>query len=97
MDLTTNGQIKKALVSLAIEQTLIEIGVAVLDQVTKKLYEQYHCYLPDCYEKPEYLKAVLRDLFGASHVNIIESITKQLEEFASQKPIFEFLQTINSK
>ena len=93
MDATDN-QIRKALVAIAIEKTLLRMGDPVLNEVTGRLYKDYNCYIPDCDEHPEYLKAILQDLYGACHVIIVESIKKDLEEFAYQKPIEKFLTII---
>ena len=87
----TNDQIKKAIVTLAIEQTLLEFGPPALEKVSDKLFEYYHCYIPDCYKKPEYLNRVLKEIFGNSHTVIVQSIKKRLEEQASQDPIQNFL------
>lgn len=77
---TDKDQIKKALVALAIEQTILEFGPAALEKVSKKLFEEHHCYILDCYNKPEYLNMVLKDLFDSSYTVIIESIKKRLEK-----------------
>ena len=90
----TDEQIRKALVSLAIEHTLLEIGKPVLDKVTSRLSVKYHCYIPDCYEKPEYLKKVLKELFGKSHTEITEKIKNRLQEFSSKEPIKHFIEVI---
>lgn len=87
----TNDQIKKALITISVEQALLEIGKPVLDNVEHALYDNYNCYMPDCFDHPEYLKAVIKDLYGNSYSNIIKSIHKYLDKFASQKPIEEFL------
>ena len=91
----SDEQIKKALVTLAIEKTLIEFGKPALEKVSDRLFEEYHCYIPDCYRKPEYLSKVLKDLFGNSHTVIVESIGKRLAEFASQEPIKNFLSKLS--
>ena len=91
-----DSQVRKALVAVTIEQTLTEIGEPVLEKVSNKLYQDYGCYIPDCYEKPEYLNRVLKDLFGNSHVGIVETICKRLDDFAAQKPIAKFLEQIVS-
>ena len=90
-----NYQIKSALVTLAIEQTLLEFGTPTLEKVSKKLFEDYHCYMPDCYNNPEYLNKVLKELFGNSHTVIIQSIRKRLDGYASQDPIKNFLAKIS--
>jgi hypothetical protein len=87
----TNDQIKKAIVTLAIEQTLLEFESPALEKVSDKLFEYYHCYIPDCYKKPEYLNRVLKELFGSSYTVIVQSIRKRLEEQALQDPIQNFL------
>ena len=89
-----DDQIRKALVTLAVENTLLEIGKPVLDKVTSKLFVKYHCYIPDCYEKPEYLKKGLKDLFGKSHTEITEKIQSRLQEFSSNEPIKHFIEVI---
>ena len=92
---TNNDLLYKALVSLAIETALIEIGKPIYDKVLHDLFEKYHCFLTDCYEHPEYLNEVLKGLYGNSHQVIIKSIKKQLEEFSYKKPIEKFLQAIS--
>jgi len=67
---------------------------AVYETVVDTLYKKYHCYIPYCYEKPEYLKAVLKDLYGASYKEIINSIEQHLGEFTHNKEVKEFLQAL---
>jgi len=90
-----SNQAKKALVSLSIEKVLLTIGKRVLDEVNSRLYENYHCYIPDCFDNPEYLKKVLQDLYGRASLNIIQSIKKELEEFTEQKGIDNFITVIS--
>jgi len=90
-----SNQAKKALVSLSIEKVLLTIGKRVLDEVNSRLYENYHCYIPDCFDNPEYLKKVLQDLYGKASLNIIQSIKKELEEFTEQKGIDNFITVIS--
>ena len=47
--------VRKALVALAIETVLLEIGKPTFQKVTGKLFKNYKCFLADCYEHPEYL------------------------------------------
>ncbi|MBI3639304.1 MAG: hypothetical protein HY223_03215 [Thaumarchaeota archaeon] len=84
----------KALVSLVIEKTLLDIGKPVYEKVTDSLCKKYHCYIPDCFEKPEYLKAVLKDLYGESYDEIINSIKRELDEFVYNKKVNMFLRVL---
>lgn len=91
-----NYKIRKALVSLAIEKSLLSIGKPVYDKVIDTMKKKYDCYLPDCYDHPEYLKNTLQDLFGRSSATMIESIKNQLEEFAEQNGIKTFITVISN-
>lgn len=93
----SDDDIKKALVTVAIERALIDFGKSALEKVGNKLYDDFQCYFSDCYKHPERLTAILKELFGNSHTVIVESIKKNLDEFSSQKSIKEFLVKIHEK
>ena len=86
---------RKAFVVLAIEKALLEVGRPTYDEVLGKLNQDYHCYLPDCFENPEYLSRVLKELYGQSHLAIIESIKKDLAEMNTQEDINNFIMKIS--
>jgi len=91
------SQVKKALVSLSLEETFLEIGSnKLLNEVYRILYERFGCYLPDCYEKPDYLKAVYEDLDNGTWLIFVEFLNKKLKEFAYQKEIGEFIEKVSS-
>lgn len=90
----TDVQIRKAILSLAIEQGLLDVGQPVLEAVEHRLYKNYKCYLPDCSEHPEYLNKILKDLYGNSYKTIADSITKRLHEFSYTQKIEEFIQIV---
>lgn len=93
MDLSGNA--RKALVSLAIEKTLLETGgMNLLDKVAYFLLKEYNSYIPDCYEHPEYLSTALKSIFGDAHSEIIRAIKKYLGEFIEQKPILYFIEKL---
>jgi len=85
---------RRALVTLVIERNLIDISKPLYDKVISTLKKEYNCYLPDCYEHPEYLTEILKRLYGNAHHTIVKSINKQLEEFSYNKPIARFLEVI---
>lgn len=86
---------RKALVFLAIEKALLEVGKPTYEEVLGKLAKDYHCYLSDCYENPEYLSRVLRELYGQSRTAIIKSIKKYLAEMSMQEDIANFILKIS--
>lgn len=90
-----DSHINKALVAMTVEQSLLEIGKPVFDEVTRVLYKDYKCYISDCYEHPEYLKNVLQTLYGPSHLVMVESIRQRLEEFTDKRSIENFVKVIS--
>ncbi len=88
--------VSKALVSLAMEQSLVKVGGSiVLDAVSDKIFEKYQCHMLDCYEHPEYLNSVLVDMYIPAHHTIVRLIRNQLEEFSYKKEIHNFLEKLN--
>lgn len=81
---------------LAIVKVLERIGKPLLEQVCGRIYSKYHCYLIDCYDHPEYLTDVLKELFGAAYKNIIETIEESTKDHEPKEPIREFLTIIKS-
>ena len=84
----------KTIIVLAVEHTLLKIGKKTLEKVQEEIHQKYKCDLSDCYEHPEYLSKILKDLFGDSHQEVVRDVNKYLDEFAYQKPIAEFLAKI---
>ena len=88
-------QLRKALISLAIEKVLLEIGNPIYEKTIKQLSKDYNCYLPECYEHPEYLNKVLKKIFGNAHITIVEAIKNELNEYLTEKPIEIFVTAIS--
>lgn len=86
--------VQKAMVTVAIEKALLDIGKPIYDKVLKTLYTKHHCYLPDCYDHPEYLVDVLRQTYGTSYKSIIKNIELELMEFSYKHKIQNFLTVI---
>ena len=84
--------IRRALVTLTIEEALLEIGGAsLLNQVLRILYEKCQRYLPDCYDNPINLKRVWVELDEGTCKTMISMVKEKLNEFSYQKPISNFL------
>jgi transcriptional antiterminator len=82
------------MVSLAVEKILLEIGTPIYEKTIKQLSKDYDCYLPDCYEHPEYLNKVLKKIFGNAHITIVDAIKNELNEYMAEKPIEVFITAI---
>lgn len=94
MNLDQN-QLRKAMISLAVEKVLRGIGQPIYDKVIKQLSKDHDCYLPDCYEHPEYLNKVLKKIFGNAHMAVVDSIKNELNEYITEKPMEVFITTIS--
>ncbi len=92
----THYQINKGLVTLKLQETLPRFGIFTLERIYKKLFDDYHCYLPDCYDNPKLLGMVLQEIFGASNHVVIASIQDSLREFSTQPTVAEFLKNLNT-
>jgi len=86
----------RALVAFSVEKVLLDIGKPILYKVTDRLYKQYHCYIPDCYEHPDYLNNVLRSVFGNSYSTISEAIKLELNEHLEDKAVLKLVNTIGN-
>ncbi|MFQ5440927.1 MAG: AAA family ATPase [Nitrosopumilaceae archaeon] len=84
----------KSLIIVAIEKSLLEMGKPDLNKVKERLMADYNRTLADCYEEPEFLNRILKDIYGKAHVTIIDSIKKNLRNMISSKPVQEFLEQI---
>lgn len=84
----------KALAALAIERVLLNVGKPVFEKVSSKLQKEYKCYLPDCYDHPEYLGNVLKSIFGNAYVTIVEQIKEELVEYSDDNGIEILIKTI---
>ena len=86
--------VMKALTSLTIQKVLNDISIPAYEKVSKKLQKEYKCYIPDCYEHPEYLESVLKSIFGNAYTAIVEQIRVELAEHADDSGISLLIKTM---
>ena len=60
------------------------------------LQKDYNSTLEDCYENPEFLKQILKDLFGDSYEDILSALNENMKEISTQKEIKDFLQVLST-
>lgn len=89
-------KMKKTMVTLALKNTLLELGVQEYDKVVSLLQKDYNSSLDDCYENPEHLRQILKDLFGDSYHDILSSLSENMKEISGQKEIKDFLQILST-
>ncbi|MDH2908316.1 MAG: hypothetical protein PXX83_09515 [Candidatus Nitrosotalea sp.] len=86
-----SDQTKKVFVDIAIQKALLESGSVSLQRVSNRLFEIYHSHLSDCYDNPEYLREVLKDVFGESNTVIVDAIKTRLQSVSYHKQVEVFL------
>ena len=90
------NQMKETMVMLALKNTLLELGIEEYDKVVDLLQNEHSCDLEDCYENPEYLKNVLKKLFGDSYRDILNSLSENMKNILSQQYVKEFLEVLST-
>jgi hypothetical protein len=85
---------KKVFVDIAIQKALLDSGSVTLEKVNNQLFEIYHSSISECYDNPEYLREVLKEVFGKSYPKIIDVIKTQLQSVSYNKQVEEFLQRL---
>lgn len=91
-DLLTDS---KALFATAVEDALNEMGSPTLEIINNMLFQEYRSTIPDCLEHPEYLKNVLKQVFGYADIVIIAKIKRNLGEFTLEAPVGEFVKVLS--
>jgi two-component system chemotaxis response regulator CheY/two-component system response regulator (stage 0 sporulation protein A) len=94
--LDSENQMKKTMVTLALKNTLLELGIQEYDKIVSLLQKDYSCTLEDCYENPEYLRNILKDLFGDSYPDILSSLSENMKSIISHQSVKDFFQVLNT-
>jgi hypothetical protein len=71
-------------------------GNANYHLVMAKLGSLYECKISDCYEHPEYLKAVLKDVYKGEYLAVVSQIKSYLGEMVDVKEIIDFFKIMES-
>jgi len=94
--LDSENHMKKIMVTLAIKNTLLELGIHEYDKIVSLLQKEHSCTLEDCYENPEYLRNILKDLFGDSYPDILNSLSENMKEILTHQTVKDFFQVLNT-
>ncbi|MDH3278422.1 MAG: response regulator [Nitrosopumilus sp.] len=94
--LDSENQMKKIMVTLALKNTLLELGIHEYDKIVSLLQKDYSCTLEDCYENPEYLRNILKDLFGDSYPDILNSLSENMKDILTHQSVKDFFQVLNT-
>jgi hypothetical protein len=90
----TDQNSNKSVVVLSVEVVLMRKGGPQYHQVLANLERDYECKIFDCFEHPEYLKAVLQDVYGEDYKTIVDNLEVELGEIVSEKSVAGFLESL---
>jgi hypothetical protein len=89
--LSNDENVEKGLMMYAVEKSLFDQEKDALDKIAENIKNNFNCYLPDCLEKPEYLKKTLDELYPDLAELIIIRIKKKLRYFTDHHDIKKFI------
>ena len=89
-------QMKKTMVTLAIKNTFLELGLEEFDKIVLMLQKDHNCTIEDCYDNPEFLKQVLQDLLGDSYNDVLNSLKENIKNISSHKSTENFLESLSN-
>jgi len=88
---------KQELITVAVEHALLQMGTAELEMVEYSLKNDYNCTIGDCLDHPEYLKQVLKELFGYCCEDILSTIEYVVKGGNVDSQVKKFLTILNTK
>ena len=89
----SDEQIKENL-ALSIEVVLMRRGGPEFQMVLAKLRNNFNLDIINCYEKPEYLRKVLKEVYREDYESVLEEIIWELGEYAQIQKIIDFLDNL---
>jgi hypothetical protein len=89
----SDEQIKENL-TLSIEVVLMRRGGPEFHLVVAKLKNDFNLEIRDCYENVEYLRSILKEVYHDGFESVVEEITWELDEYAHERGIEEFLDAL---
>lgn len=86
---------KTALVA-SLEIVLMSLGNTKYHLMTAKLNSSYDVTLRGCYEHPEYLKDVLKEVYPENYDYIISEVKARLDDLVNQPELMQFFKVLES-
>ena len=86
-------QIKEYL-ALSIEVVFMRRGGPEFQIFLTKLKNDFDLEIGDCYENPECLRKILREIYPNDYKSVVEGLTWELGEYNKEREIVEFLDAL---
>jgi len=72
--------ITKKIISLTIENVLLDISKKTMNDIGRRLHEKHQTYFADYLQNPEHLADVLKEEFGESYRSRLDKIDQNLKK-----------------
>ena len=92
--MTKQEKIFAGMVSVSIEQALLDVGLETLRQVELNVQSKYGHGLSESLIHPDHIKEILKELPDEHYEKIVKSTKQYLEEFSTQKIILDFIKIL---
>jgi len=89
-------EMNNTMITLAIKNTLLELGTQEFDKVVIMLQKDFNSTLEDCYEHPEYLKQILQDLLGNSYTDVLNSLKENIKNIPTHASTNDFIEALST-
>lgn len=89
-------EMNNTMITLAIKNTLLELGTQEFDKVVMMLQKDFNSTLEDCYEHPEYLKQILQDLLGNSYTDVLNSLKENIKNISTHASTNDFIEALST-
>lgn len=86
-----SGMEQRLAVLACIELVLMRKGNTNYNSVVAKLNSLYGCAVIDCFEHPDYLRTVIKQVYDGEYHSVIGEIKEQLDDLANVAEINNFL------
>lgn len=81
----------KAMTALSVEIVLMRKGGPQYHLVVARLERDHDCKIFDCFDHPDYLRSVLKEVYGDDYRDIVDNIEAEFGEMIDRYEIAAFV------
>jgi len=90
------AQQHKIALAATFEVVLMSMGNTKYNLAVAKLNALHNISIRDCYEHPEYLKPILKEVYKDDYAYIISEVKARLDELTNEKDMVQFFKVMES-
>ena len=90
------AQQHKIALAATFEVVLMSMGNTKYNLAVAKLNALHNISIRDCYEHPEYLKPILKEVYKDDYAFIISEVKARLDDLTNEKDMIQFFKVMES-